>query len=71
MHNLWKKREKKILYEHPCYHVSKYKTSTHNLLQCNKKSFLCFSAGKSQFSVYVWMTVSCISLFWFLWLNNP
>lgn len=45
MHNLWgeiKGENKQILYEHPCYRVSKYKTSTH-LLQCNKKSFMFFS----------------------------
>ena len=36
------------VWKHPCYHVSKYKTSTNNLLQCNKRSpfslsFLIFS----------------------------
>jgi len=43
-HNCWKKNNNKrnTVWKLPCYLVSKYKTSTNNLLQNSKKSVLCF-----------------------------
>lgn len=44
MHNfsLEKNNKRNAVWKHPCYLVSKYKTSTNNLLQNSKKSVLCF-----------------------------
>lgn len=44
-HNCWKKKnnnKRNTVWKLPCYLISKYKTSTNNLLQDSKKSVLCF-----------------------------
>lgn len=46
--------EKNTVWKHPCYFVSKYKTSTNKLLQSSKKSFsLFFFFFSCFFSIFV------------------